>query len=118
MTFTYQPSATPDDVTRVRYHIGDTDESAAAFSDEEITMAIAEEGEWKPAVVSLIRSLIGKLSTPDFQADWLRVSTKSAREGYASLLKEKQRELGVSSVRASGKPVYRGDSNATEAPDW
>ena len=35
MTFTYTPSSVTD-VTRVRFHIGDTVEATAIFSDEEI----------------------------------------------------------------------------------
>lgn len=119
MTFTYDPSASPvSETTLVRYHIGDTDASGAAFSDEEIAMVIAQEGAWKPAVISLIQTLIAKVSVPDFQADWLRVSAGNALKGYQTLLKMKRKELGVAGMTASAKPVYRGDSNQTEAPDW
>lgn len=118
MTFTYTP-ATPTDITRVRWHIQDTDADAPIFTDEEITFLIAEEGTWQKAVIGAIRGIIAKIGVEgDFQADWLRVDRTKALAAYKLLLAEKQRELNVTSITASGKPVYRGDSNADGPPAW
>jgi len=119
MTFTYTP-ASPTDITRVRFHIGDTDEDSAAFSDEEITFVISEQTTWQRAVIACIQTLIARMAaTPDFTADWLKVDATSALAGYRALLAEKRRELGVAGVTATATAVYRSDSLQTVAPeDW
>lgn len=117
MTFTYTPSA-PTDITRVRFHIGDTVEAAAIFSDEEITFAISEGGSYQQAVIILLQSLIARLSAePDFSADWLKVDAGRSVVGYRLLLAEKRRQFGIGAVRGAAKAVYRSDSGQTEAPD-
>ena len=117
MTFTYTPNS-PNDITRVRFHIGDTVESSAMYSDEEITFGIAEGGSYQQAVIILLQNLIARLSAePDFTADWLRVDNRRSVEGYRVLLQEKRRQFGISAVRARGKAVYRSDSGQTEAPE-
>lgn len=117
MTFTYTPS-TPTDLTRARFHIGDTVSASALFTDEEITFAISEAGGWQQAVIELLQSLIARLSaTPDFQADWLKVDSSRSVAGYKELLAEKRRLFGISAVRGSSVAVYRSDSLQTEAPD-
>jgi hypothetical protein len=117
MTFTYTPNS-PNDITRVRFHIADTVESSAMYSDEEITFGIAEGGSYQQAVIILLQNLIARLSAePDFTADWLRVDNRRSVEGYRVLLQEKRRQFGISAVRARGKAVYRSDSGQTEAPE-
>lgn len=109
MTFTYTPAAA-DDVTRCRFHIGDTDEAAAIFSDEEIQFAIDEAGGWRPAVIWLIQNIIAQISaTGSFTADWLKIDAKQAIDGYQALILQKRRELGVKAVRSSAKGVSRSD---------
>lgn len=115
MTFTYDP-ANPDDVTRVRFALGDTVESTAIFTDEEITFVLSEAGSVGAAVVMCIRTIIAKLSEPDFQADWLRVSASEARKSWERMLSEKKREYGISTVIASATFTYRADSDAEDAP--
>jgi len=118
MTFTYSPSATPTDLTRVRFHTGQTVSAESFLSDEEIAMMIAEETTWKPAVIAGLKFIILKLSQPDFQADWLKVSNGTARAGYQLVLNEKRREFGISAITATAVHTYRADSLATEAPDY
>lgn len=120
MTFTYNLSV-PDDITRVRFHLADTNPDEAKFSDEEITFVISEAGSWQAAVIALLRNLIAKISaTPDFQADWLRVSLPRALEGFDRLLSIKLNEFGLAdTIVGAAKAVYRSDSLQTEAPeDW
>lgn len=118
MTFSYTPSS-PTDVTRVRFHIADTDSNAAAFTDEEITFVISEAGTWQKAVIQLIQHLIAKLAqTPDATMDWLKVEPSKALATYQALLIEKKRELGVTNLVATAVHTYRADSDLTEAPDW
>lgn len=118
MTFTYTP-ASPDDVTRVRYHLQDTTEASAIFTDEEISFVISEEGSWQAAVVSLIQSLIARLAhEPDGSADWLSINWRRSADSWRALLNEKRREFGLSRRTGSSKATYRSDSGQTEAPDW
>jgi len=118
MAFTYNVSS-PTDLTRVRFHIQDTDSTAVKFTDEEITFVISEAGTWQKAVIQLIQALIAKLAhTPDATMDWLKVEPSKALASYQSLLIEKKRELGVTNLVATAVHAYRADSNLTEAPDW
>jgi hypothetical protein len=113
MTFTYGPSATPTDTTLVRYHISDTVEASAIFSDEEIAMVLAIEGSVGKAVVSLIKATIGKLSRePDMTADWLTISWRRSSDAWLKLLAEKQKEFGVGVFTISTTTVnpFRSDS--------
>ena len=58
MSFTYDTS-NPTDITSVRYHLADTVEADAIWSDEDITYAITlNDGSWQRAVVSLIEQYI------------------------------------------------------------
>lgn len=120
MTFTYTPSATPSDTTKVRYWIGDTDADAAMFSDEEIGMAISIEGTAQKAVISLIRSAMARLAhEPDMTADWLRIEWRRATENWAALLKQRQTEFRLGPRAVSGaQHAYRADSMQTAEPDW
>lgn len=118
MTFTYSPSATPSDLTRVRFHTGQTVEAESFLSDEEIAMMIAEESTWQKAVIAGLKFIIMKLSQPDFKADWLQVSHGTAIKGFQSLLAEKRREFGVPALSATAVHTYRADSLATEAPTY
>jgi len=117
MTFTYTPSSV-NDITRVRYHIGDTVESGALFSDEEINMVISETGSYQSAVISLIQSMIAIYSEPSFRADWLSVNTKDAVSGLKTLLQQKRKEFGIAAISSSTVFTWRPDSLQTEQPDY
>lgn len=121
MTFTYDLTSGHTDLTRVRMALGDTDSAAPKFSDEEITATITDEGgDWQQATLVLIDSLIGKLSLPNFRADWLQVDHASARAGYVTLRAQLSRRFGVGVVTLGGGAVhtYRADSGQTSAPDY
>lgn len=119
MTFTYELSPA-DDITRVRYHVGDTDEDTAIFSDEEISFAISEEGTWQKAVIASIRSILGRLShEPDMTADWLRVDWRRSSDAWMKLLAEKKQQFGLSARAVSGgQSSWRKDSLQAGEPDW
>jgi hypothetical protein len=122
MSFTYNLS-TPTDVTRVRFHIGDTDATLAIFSDEEIEFVITEAGSYQRAVIWCIQNIITKISAePDSTADWLRVDWGRSLRGYQALLAVKRQELGVTSTGntlvATAWHTYRADSLQSEAPDY
>jgi hypothetical protein len=117
MSFTYDPSS-PDDLTRVRFHTGQTDEDESFLSDEDITFALAEKSSVGGAVVMCLQLIMSKLSRPDFKADWLQVSNGEARKGYQQMLVEKRREFGIAGISGSVVHVWRPDSLQTEAPDY
>lgn len=117
MTFTYTPSSV-NDITRVRYHIGDTVESGALFTDEEITMVITETGTYQTAVISLLQAMIAKYSEPDFRADWLSVNSSKAVASLRTLLSQKRKEFGISGISSNNVYTWRPDSSQTEAPDY
>lgn len=120
MTFSYDLGA-PDDVTRVRFHLGDREEETAIFSDEEINFAINESGSWQAAVIACIRAVIGILATePDMQADWLRIDWRRSAENWRQLLNEKTQQFGIGKARSSsgGRHAHRIDGLQKSEPDW
>lgn len=117
MTFTYDPS-TVTDIERVRFAIGDTVESGALFSDEEINMVISETGTYKTAVIACIEAMIAMYSEPNFRADRLQVDNKSAVSSLRTLLQTKRREYGLPAITTSNVYTWRPDSLQDEAPDY
>ena len=99
MTFTYAP-VSPDSLTRVRYHIQDTDADNVRFQDEEIQFVLTDNnGSVADAVLSLLRAEQAKLATqPDFTADWLKVDRRYQLEALKALLARKAGELVPSVV--------------------
>lgn len=120
MTFTYTP-ASPTDLTRVRYHVGDIEEVIAIFSDEEINFVLDEEDDdVGKAVISCITSVIARLNhEPDMQADWLKIDWRRSAENWRALLSEKKAKFGLSPRGSSGGQFgWRPDTLQTEAPDY
>lgn len=120
MTFTYTPSATPDEVTKVRFWIGDTEADAALFTDEEIGMAVSVDGTAQKATLGLIRVALAKLAhEPDLTADWLKIEWRRSAESWQALLKQREREFGLGARATSGaQHAYRADSYQRGEPDW
>ena len=94
MTFTFNVALT-DDVSLVRFHIGDTNTDGHYLEDATINYFVTNSGV-STAVIRCIQYIITQLSQPDFRLDWMSVSNQAAREGYEKLLKTKAIELGVS----------------------
>jgi hypothetical protein len=119
MAFTYDTS-NPTDITRVRYHLADTVEADAIWSDEDITYAITlNDGSWQRAVVSLIEQYITTLArTPQFSSDWLSVNPKSSIDAWRMLLMDKRREFGLKKIVATVTHTYRADSRQESEPDY
>lgn len=118
MTFTYTPSATPSDTTRVRFALGDTDSTAAKFTDEEINFQISEQTTWQAAVITLLQGLIAKMSVPNFTADWLTVDATTARKDLMWLLQQKRNEYGISQLSVDTAYAWRPDSRQNTSPDF
>lgn len=121
MAFTYTISTTPTNLTKVRYHTGDTDSATAMWQDDEINMVLAVEGSVAAAVISLIKSAITKLARePDMQADWLKIDWRRSADNWMALLAEKRREfgLGLFAFDGGGQHAYRPDSDQHETPDY
>jgi hypothetical protein len=107
------------DLTRVRYHVRDTVESTALFSDEEINFVLDEESSVQNAVISLLRAKIGELANEDdFKADWLQVDSSKRLAALNALLQQKLDEFEVSSGTAGVVHRYRPDSAQHEEPDY
>lgn len=109
MAFTYTPFA--GDRDRLRFHIGDTNSAAPIFTDAELDALIDEMGGWKPAVIAALESLIGRLSVPNFTADWLKVDHQSARQGYERLIGLKRAQFGLAVFTVTAVEVDRVDGD-------
>jgi len=115
MTYTYAPALT-DDVSLVRFHVGDNLSEGHYLEDEEIQYFVSA-GSVGSAVIACIKHIIAKLSTPNFRLDWLSVTNEQARQGFETLLKLKGAEFGISVASnrlGSGVialPIYSNDSD-------
>ena len=118
MAFTYNLTA-PNDITRVRFAVGDNRADAPIYDDDEITFILSEVGSWQRAVIACLRGIITRISAePDTQADWLRVEWGRSMEGYRAMLEEKKSEYGLQdTIVGLSVPVYRSDSLQTDAPE-
>jgi len=111
MSFNFDPTLS-DDVSLVRFHIGDTDEEGYFLDDETIQYWVNQD-DVNSAVVSCIRYILSQLSRPDFKLDWMSVTgMQEARKGYEALLMQKTAELGEVHITAMAtiSLPYRADS--------
>jgi hypothetical protein len=116
---TYDP-ALADNISRVRFHIGDTDVANPKMKDAEIAYVLANNGDdvGKSALVCL-NYLIALLAIPNFTADWLTVDNASARAGLMQLRALKKQEFGLSGgLKAKARHARRADSAQIQAPDF
>ena len=85
-----------NDITRVRFHVGDTSEDTAQLPDDEITFAISEAGSWQGAVLYCIQNIIARMNAdPDFTFDELEIDQDSQRKHWETLLRIKHDEFGI-----------------------
>lgn len=123
MSFSFD-SALNDDVSLVRFHIGDTDSDGYYLDNETIAYWVTQ-GNAETATIACIRYILSQLSRPNFSLDWLSVSgMKDAKQGYEELLREKEREFGLRSIVPTStiSQPYRADSlqdtDDTDYPDY
>lgn len=118
MTFTYAFDAALDR-DQIRYHLSDTQEETAVFSDEDIQMALTMAGSVSAAVIALIKQRLQKLANePDSKIDFLSVDWKRSQKAWETMLAEKRKEFGIPSRSGSAVHTYRADSLQSEAPDY
>lgn len=127
MTFSYGYDLANDNVDRVRWESSDTGEwddntLLGYFNENEEIQALLtiHEDDWQKATLAAIRGIIGKLSRPTFQADWLRVDPKVAIDSYRKLLDEKSDEYGVELGEANTAWFTSGSVDVTrsDVEDW
>lgn len=95
MSYTFDSSISTD-LAKVRFHVGDTNESGAYLQDETITALLTSEGSVGGAVLACIKYIITQLSRPDFRLDWMSVTNAEAKKGFEDLLKMKAADFGIS----------------------
>lgn len=113
MTYTFDPSLA-DDVSYIRFQIGDTNTAGMFLQDETIQAVFDESDDYGDAIISCIQYIITQLSQPNFSLDWLNVSGMGeARAGYEKLLADKKVEFGIQrmSFTTTIALPYRADSN-------
>ena len=98
MSYSFDPTLA-DDVSLVRFHVGDNSDSGHYLDDETIQYFVTASGVGT-AVIRCIQYIITQMSQPDFKKDWLSVSNGEARKGYETLLKTKAQEFGISIGKA------------------
>lgn len=111
MTYAFDPTLA-DDVSLVRFHIGDTNPAGCYLQDETIQYWIDQTDSIGKASLQCIQYIITQLSTPGFNLDWLSVNMADARKGYQDLMTQKMIEFGLPAARmvASVSLPHRADS--------
>ena len=94
MSFTFDPSLA-DDVSMVRFHIGDTIDQDHRVEDATIKYYVDANGAGM-AVIRCIQYIITRLSQPDERIGSYSISNASARSSYKELLEMKAQEFGIS----------------------
>lgn len=119
MSYTYNLN-TPNDITRCRFHIRDTDSVAPMFQDEEITFMISENGDWMHAVIQLLTAKIAELdNTPAVGMGPLWMRTTDERASLMRLLQLKRLEFNIPLIVAAANYIYRPDAtDTTQAPTF
>ena len=109
-----------DDVSWVRFWIGDTDVDAHFLDNATISALITDAGSKEAGAIACLGYIVTLLSLPDFRTDWLSVTNSVAAEAYRKRRKELAKELGV--AIASGDTwttsvanLWREDSLQTDA---
>lgn len=98
MTTTFDASL-GDDVSIVRFHIGDTNVPNVYLQDETIQARLTEhEDSVEETVIDCIQFIIAQLSIPNFSKDWLSVNVNDARQAYEVMLTRKRQEFGIRTV--------------------
>jgi len=116
MSFTFDP-ALANDVSLVRFHIGDTNETDHKLEDATIQYFVTASGVGE-AVVKCLQFIIAKLSAPDERTGNYSVNYSNALAGYQAILKAKAQEFGVSlsgvTMSSSVSLPWRPDSYMTD----
>jgi len=113
MTYTFDPSLA-DDVSYIRFQIGDTNTSGMFLQDETIQAIFDMSDDYGDAIVECIQYIITQLSQPNFSLDWMSVSgMESARAGYEKLLERRKVEYSIQRMVVTSTIAlpYRADSN-------
>ena len=113
MTYTFDPSLA-DDVSYIRFQIGDTNTSGMFLQDETVQAIFDMSDDYGDAIVECIQYIITQLSQPNFSLDWLNVSgMESARAGYEKLLERRKVEYSIQRMVVTSTIAlpYRADSN-------
>ena len=105
-----------NDITRVRFHVGDTVEAMPLFPDDEITFAISEAGSWQGAVLFCIQNILARMnSDPDFTFDELEIDQDSQRKHWLALMQAKRDEFGIAFKAKSSLTVTTQVPTRTDA---
>jgi hypothetical protein len=111
MSYSFDPSL-GDDVSWVRFVIGDTDSNGYYLQDETIQYLIDAETK-EQAVIDCIEHIITQLSAPTTKLDWLTVDYSTARAGYEKRLEDAKQKYGITNGVSFAQVTYtpwRADS--------
>ena len=120
MTISFNP-ALANDISVVRFQIGDTDSDGYFIEDETITALVTSEGSVGGAVIACIQYIITQVNKVSFSLDWLNVGDpRNNLDYWQRLLKEKRSEYGihVTTISASIANMNRADSYEDSDNDY
>jgi hypothetical protein len=114
MSFSFDESL-DDDVSLVRFHIGDTNDEGHFLEDATIQYHV-DAGSVETAAINCLRYIVTQLAQPNFKLDWLSVDSAEALRAYERLLRLKSQEFGIallSPVTTISFP-HRADSHEND----
>lgn len=125
MSFSYYDDpANPQTRDYVRFHIDDKVEGGGPlpgdrnFTDHELDMIIAEEGNWRRAVAACFEALQAAWTpNPSWTADGMSVSQSHVSKNYEPQAKLwRQRHGGAAGTWGYARTVIRVDGYSTDIP--
>ena len=113
MAFTYDPSLA-DDVSKIRFALGDTVEAYAEFPDETLSALVTIEGTLEGATAAAMKTLyLEFLKRADVaETDDMRVEYSRKAKQYEQLYKDfKEAANRAKSVKSGKAPIIFGGLN-------
>lgn len=118
MTFTYDGTPSTD-LEKIRLEIGDTDSTAALFSDEEIQVKLDSEGSVLRAAAALCEILAARFSRYyDFETDGQSFKRSQMAEMYARRAASlRARAYSVTTVETTRVDGYSDDVGSRDVDE-
>lgn len=113
MTWTYSSNPSASDLDEVRFLVGDTDTTSQLVTNEEITYAVAEEGDNLSAAARVAKAIAAKFARKvDRTVGDLRISYSQRQKHYMDLAAElkARSDIGAAAPYAGGLSIAEKES--------
>lgn len=113
MTWSYNPIQTDRD--KVRFLVGDTDNTSQKISDEEITYVLTERGDVRFAAAMCARAIAASFAAlVSKQVGDLRISYAERQKHYLDLAKQLEMDGSISAASPFAGAISQADKETRE----